>query len=84
MGTLVAGFDAKSRLQEWCQGRHLPLPSYRLLSSEGPPHDRVFRVEVRVEGQPPAGGSGKSRKEAEMLAAAKAISLLSTAGGETP
>lgn len=84
MGTLVAGFDAKSRLQEWCQGRHLPLPAYRLLSSEGPPHDRVFRVEVRVEGQPPAGGSGKSRKEAEMLAAAKAISLLSAAGGETP
>ena len=41
-------------------------------------------VEVRVEGQPPAGGSGKSRKEAEMLAAAKAISLLSAGGGETP
>jgi len=84
MEALVAGFDAKSRLQEWCQGRHLPLPAYRLLSSEGPPHDRVFRVEVRVEGIAPAEGSGKSRKDAEMLAAAKAISLLSAAGGETP
>jgi len=55
MGALVAGFDAKSRLQEWCQGEHLPLPSYTLLSADGPPHDRFFRVEVRVEGQPPAG-----------------------------
>ncbi len=84
MGALVAGFDAKSRLQEWCQGAHSHLPVYTLLSADGPPHDRLFRVEVRVEGQPPAGGCGTSRKEAEMDAAAKAISFLLAAGGETP
>lgn len=84
MGALVAGFDAKSRLQEWCQGEHLPLPEYRLLSADGPPHDRVFQVEVRVEGRRPAEGGGKSRKEAEMAAAANAISFLSAGGGETP
>jgi ribonuclease-3 len=84
MGALVAGFDAKSRLQEWCQGEHLPLPAYTLLSAEGPPHDRFFRIEVRVEGRPPAEGSGTSRKEAEMDAASKAISSLLAAGGETP
>jgi ribonuclease-3 len=84
MGALVDGFDAKSRLQEWCQGEHLSLPVYKLLSSDGPPHHRLFRVEVRVEGRPPAGGSGTSRKEAEMDAAAKAISFLLAAGGETP
>jgi ribonuclease-3 len=84
MGALVEGFDAKSRLQEWCQGEHLPLPAYTLLSADGPPHDRLFRVEVRVEGRRPAGGSGTSRKEAEMDAAAKAISFLLAGGGETP
>lgn len=84
MGALVASFDAKSRLQEWCQGEHLPLPIYALLSADGPPHKRLFRVEVRVEGLPPAGGSGTSRKEAEMDAASKAISSLHAAGGETP
>jgi ribonuclease-3 len=84
MGALAAGFDAKSRLQEWCQGRHLPLPEYRLLSADGPAHDRVFRVEVRVEGQRLAEGRGKSRKEAETAAAADAISSLSAGGGETP
>ena len=84
MGALVDGFDAKSRLQEWCQAEHLPLPEYTLLSADGPPHHRLFRVEVRVEGRPPAGGSGTSRKEAEMDAAAKAISFLLAAGGGDP
>jgi len=84
MGALVDGFDAKSRLQEWCQGERLPLPAYTLLSAEGPPHDRLFRVEVRVEGRPPAGGSGTTRKEAEMDAASKAISSLLAAGGTNP
>ena len=84
MGALVAGFDAKSRLQEWCQGEHLPLPEYRLLSADGPPHNRIFRVEVLVEGYPPVGGSGTSRKEAEMAAARKAVSRISVAGGGNP
>lgn len=84
MGALVAGFDAKSRLQEWCQAEHLPLPEYALLSADGPPHDRLFQVEVRVEGRLPARGSGTSRKEAEMAAASNAILLLLAAGGETP
>ena len=82
MGALVAGFDAKSRLQEWCQREHLPLPEYALLSADGPPHERRFRVEVRVEGRPTSGGSGTTRKEAEMDAATKAISILPAAGGE--
>lgn len=84
MGALVDGFDAKSRLQEWCQGEHLPLPMYALVSTDGPPHDRVFRVEVRVDGQPPSRGTGKSRKEAEMEAASKAISCLLSAHKEIP
>lgn len=76
------GFDAKSRLQEWCQRERLPLPSYRLLSTEGPPHDRRFRVEVRVEGRPPAEGFGTSRKEAETEAAAKAFERFVRVGEE--
>jgi ribonuclease-3 len=80
MGELVAGFDAKSRLQEWCQGRGLPLPAYRLMSSEGPPHEKTFRVEVSVAGRAPARGSGRSKKEAEMAAAGEVLSSLAAAG----
>jgi ribonuclease-3 len=80
MGELVAGFDAKSRLQEWCQGRGLSLPAYRLLASEGPAHAKTFRVEVSVSGHPPARGSGRSKKEAEMAAAGEILSRLAAAG----
>ncbi|HEX9192043.1 MAG TPA: ribonuclease III [Candidatus Deferrimicrobiaceae bacterium] len=83
MGDLVAGFDSKSRLQEWCQGRGLSLPAYRLMSSEGPPHARMFRVEVSVAGHPPAKGSGRSIKEAEMAAAGAILSRLAAAGEDT-
>lgn len=84
MGALVEGFDAKSRLQEWCQGKRIPLPAYRLLSTEGPPHNRVFHVEVSVEGAPSATGSGSSMKEAEMCAAGKALARLSPGEGSRP
>ncbi len=61
--------DAKTALQEWAQGSGLPLPSYRIVASEGPPHDPVFEVEVEVAGRPPVTGSGRSRRAAEQAAA---------------
>ena len=39
------GKDAKTRLQEWLQGRQKPLPAYALLAEEGEDHARRFRVE---------------------------------------
>jgi ribonuclease-3 len=83
MEALVAGFDAKSRLQEWCQKEGFALPEYLLQSAEGPPHARVFRCEVRIIGQTPAEGVGKSKKEAETAAASEMLSRLAAAGKET-
>jgi len=83
MNALVEGFDAKSRLQEWCQKEGIELPEYRLLSSEGPAHEKVFKAEVRVRKHPAAEGSGKSKKEAETAAAAEMLSRLAAAGKET-
>lgn len=68
--------DAKTALQEWAQGSGLPLPVYRIRSSEGPPHDPVFEVEVAVEGRPPAVGSGRSRRAAEQAAAAALLAAV--------
>jgi len=82
LAALVEGFDAKSRLQEWCQRKGYPLPSYRMLASEGPPHAKTFRVEAEVEGQAPARGAGKSKKEAEMAAAQELLARLDGAGEE--
>lgn len=68
--------DAKTALQEWAQGAGLPLPVYRIRSSEGPPHDPVFEVEVTVDGRPPEVGSGRSRRAAEQAAAAALLAVV--------
>jgi len=61
--------DAKTALQEWAQGRGRPLPVYRVVGSEGPPHDPVFLVAVTVAGVAEATGSGPSKRVAEQAAA---------------
>ena len=61
--------DAKTGLQEWAQGRGLPLPSYRETAREGAAHQPVFTVEVAVAGHKPAAGTGTSKRMAEQEAA---------------
>ena len=61
--------DAKTALQEWAQGRGLPLPNYREVSREGPDHGPIFTVEVAVTGYDPVQGQGPSKRIAEQRAA---------------
>lgn len=61
--------DAKSALQEWAQGRGLPLPRYSQLSREGPDHAPLFTTEVTINGTAPATGRGASKRIAEQAAA---------------
>ncbi len=61
--------DNKTRLQEWAQGRGLPLPRYRGIGRSGPDHEPLFTVEVEVEGLAPARGEGRSKRIAEQEAA---------------
>ena len=71
--------DAKTALQEWAQGRALPLPIYRETGRDGPPHEPLFTVEVRVEGFESASAQGRSKRGAEQAAAER---LLARLGGE--
>ncbi len=61
--------DAKTALQEWAQAAGLSLPRYKVIRSEGPPHDPVFEVEAAVEGYPARSGTGRSKRAAEQAAA---------------
>jgi ribonuclease-3 len=61
--------DPKTQLQEWAQGRGLPLPNYEIVSREGPDHAPCFTVSVEVEGFPPEQAQGRSRQDAEKAAA---------------
>ena len=72
--------DPKTQLQEWAQGRGLPLPVYQVTDREGPDHAPSFTVQVTVEGFPAEQAQGRSRQDAEK-AAARAM-LLQQEGSE--
>jgi ribonuclease-3 len=74
--TLAAPRDAKTSLQEWAQARRLPLPAYREVGREGPPHAPMFVVDVSIKGQEPCRGRASSKREAERLAAAALLEQL--------
>ena len=65
----LAAPDAKSVLQEWAQGRRLPLPHYLEVAREGPDHAPRFTAEVHIEGVAPERGHGANKREAEQAAA---------------
>jgi ribonuclease-3 len=66
--------DAKTRLQEYLQGRSLTLPHYQVERVEGEPHEQTFHVscEVAALGRRVHGG-GSSRRRAEQEAAARML-----------
>jgi ribonuclease-3 len=65
--------DAKSRAQEWAQANLGGTPSYRLLETEGPDHDREFTVALELHDEEVATGAGRSKIEAEQSAALSAL-----------
>lgn len=69
-----AGKDAKTALQEWLQGRRLPLPHYELLETLGAAHAQEFVVVCRIPALDlEAKGRGNSRRAAEQEAAQAAL-----------
>ncbi len=66
----------KSRFQERALALTGRAPAYRIVSSEGPDHDRHFVVEASIDGRPLGEGEGRSRREAETMAAQAALTLL--------
>lgn len=69
--------DAKTRLQEWLQGRKKSLPRYQLVTTSGAAHEQSFSVACEIEN--PALrtlGEGSSRRIAEQAAAEKALKEL--------
>jgi len=68
--------DPKTALQEWLQGRGLPLPEYAVTDRSGPAHAPTFTVEVRVANAAPLSADGANKKAAEIAAAAAMLERL--------
>jgi len=66
----------KSKLQELLQGEGKGRPEYEVIREEGPTNNRTFTMRVLVEGKPVATAVGRSKKQAEQLAAEKALAKL--------
>ena len=66
----------KSMLLEYAQAKGLGVPRYTIVKEEGPDHDRTFTVEVTLKNMKTGAGVGKNKKEAEQLAANKALEQL--------
>lgn len=65
--------DYKSLLQETTQSQTKVSPTYTVVKSEGPDHNKTFWIEVSVGANVIGAGSGKSKQEAEQNAAASAL-----------
>ena len=74
-GILTSGswMDSKSRLQEIAQSIDNATPHYRVLSEEGPDHEKIFTVGVYIDEALRGQGDGPSKQAAQQLAAEAAL-----------
>jgi ribonuclease III len=72
--------NPKGALQELAQRKWHTGPRYRTARDEGPPHARVFTIEVLLQGQVVGIGRGNSKRHAEMEAAREALKMHKPSG----
>ena len=70
--------DFKTQLQEKTWQVYQCVPQYLLTKSEGPDHDRIFYIDVLINEKVITSGFGKSKKEAQQVAAQKALQIISS------
>ena len=68
--------DYKTRLQELVQRKSDQHISYTMTGESGPDHNKLFSFSVSINGVPAGEGSGRTKKEAEQMAAMKALEAL--------
>jgi ribonuclease III len=68
--------DPKSRLQEWSQSQKIGIPRYVTLQASGPDHERLFEVEVHINGKTYGCGSGRSKQTAARNAAQATLEMI--------
>ena len=70
--------DPKTSLQEWAQARAMPPPIYTEQGREGPDHQPIFTVEVRLESGEAELARAGSKRVAEQAAARALLARMET------
>src|SRR6266513_3127455 len=78
-GERISESDRKSALQELLQRRGRAPAEYRGVGESGPDHQKVFQIEVWIDGECLATGEGSTKKEAEQRGARSALEQLERA-----
>ncbi len=79
------GKDAKTLLQEYLQGKKIPLPQYNVVATHGAAHNQEFEVECLVPKlEIQVFGTGGSRRAGEQAAAKLALEAVQVALAKTP
>lgn len=73
--------DAKTALQEWAQARGLPPPDYTEQGREGPDHQPMFTVEVRLESGETEVAKAGTKRQAEQVAAKALLARMEKTNG---
>ena len=68
--------DYKTQLQELVRQKSGQQISYEMTGESGPDHNKTFTFRVLVNGETVGEGSGKTKKEAEQMAACKALEAM--------
>ncbi len=76
IGEAHRSVDYKTELQELVQRQPGNSVVYELIGESGPDHDKRFRFRVSVSGVPAGEGEGRTKKEAEQMAARRALEAL--------
>lgn len=75
------GKDPKTELQEWLQARHLKLPCYSVVGTQGAAHKQTFDVECEIpELHLTERGIGGSRRSGEQAAATAMLQTIKAKG----
>ena len=69
----VTILDSKTRLQEHSLKLYKKLPRYRLIGSEGPKHNPLYKISVSITGSKDFVGVGNSKQQAEQDGASKLL-----------
>ena len=71
--SFVTILDSKTKLQEHSLKHYKKLPSYRLVSAEGPRHNPIYKISVSIVGSKRFIGKGNSKQQAEQDGASKLL-----------